>query len=236
MLESTIKLANNFYKLSIRRHEREGYSVEDLQEMNPEFIDSNSLLDTLEGLVSNEEEPNYYFRFSDTPSLTINPSFDYSNTLGIYAYPLTKEIFKRFKTRNLQMQDKKYVLIFSPKDKSKILYGSKYSRDDLNRDLLKLFDYARQHFNLTENDLNVLLSGYGFDNVDRLISAINDFNRYLKDKHGKYLFDKSHRYNSNLPYRVMGYIGRYFVPNQEVCFFSGAYLNDPIILENKYSA
>lgn len=241
-----IKLAEKLskkYKFASTRYQREGYSLDEVRDMSPNFIPARKkdALENLQQYVSDKNDPDYYFRFSDIPSLTINPIFGFSNTLGIYAHPLTRESIHKLMSGGLQMQDKEYILIFSAKDKSKIFNASKYDQNALAEDAQKLLEYAiekfpellgKEHSNFRKQ---IVSSLSGSNPVNIFISKLNDIDYYIKDNFGKYLFQADgKRYKSNLPYRILGYIGRYFVPGEEICFFSAAYLNDPIILENTF--
>ena len=222
-----------FERLAVRRHEEEGISSEEVKEQSTNFVQSKNIMDDLRPLVSDKTDPNYYMRFSNVPVATINPAFEFTSILGIYAHPLTQEKLNKLigtGSNKLQMQNKNHLLVFSPKDKTKILNFHSYTYDKFTSDLKKFYHIVNQKIPLDQKDYKELFD-ISFHDGWSLREAMQSFGDHLERKYGKEPFPNKKSYQSSLPYRLVGYQGIYY---DDAVFFSGAYINEPIVFDNKY--
>ena len=110
--------------------------------------DRNLKRDVAKSLRDYAKDPNVFISMSFLPKLGIHPAQakKFSTPLGIYSYPLqasaayyTNGDVETFTTRRLPFRESAtYILVFKPKSGSKLLYVSKYTWDDLDRDLRKV--------------------------------------------------------------------------------------------------
>lgn len=67
-------------------------------------------------------KPEYYMQFSNVNKLGINPKSGYRTPLGIYSYPVTKQIYNLFINGRLPFaQDRKYIIVFKPREDKNIV-------------------------------------------------------------------------------------------------------------------
>lgn len=99
--------------------------VKDTIAKNPEKYSEEQKAITKENLwstISKYANGQYYITFSDIAKVGVNPLSNFNTPLGVYCYPLTKEIFDDYKSGQLPFaSDRKYVCIFAPKNMSKII-------------------------------------------------------------------------------------------------------------------
>lgn len=61
-------------------------------------------------------------QFSDVNKLGINPKSGYSTPLGIYSYPITKQLYRLFIAGKLPFaQGRKYIIVFKPNEDKNIV-------------------------------------------------------------------------------------------------------------------
>jgi len=102
--------------------------------------------------------PEYFMQFSDVNKLGINPSSKYNTPLGIYSYPITKQIFRLFTKGKLPFaQDRKYIIVFKPKeDKNVIISLGKKNNGGIDDETYKAA-------------------------LDDLVPELNKFNKWIDD-------------------------------------------------------
>jgi hypothetical protein len=105
---------------------RQFLKEEELQEKTrakKEGVPLPSTSEALEKYVAEDfTAPEYFMQFSDINKLGINPSSKYNTPLGIYSYPITKQIFRLFTKGKLPFaQDRKYIIVFKPKEDKNII-------------------------------------------------------------------------------------------------------------------
>jgi hypothetical protein len=88
-----------------RRSDREGVELPDTLQQIERYVDRG-----------------FYMHFSDIEKLGINPRSLYNTPLGIYAYPITKDVFDRLKDNKLPFaSDRQHIHVFVARDPSKVL-------------------------------------------------------------------------------------------------------------------
>ena len=105
---------------------REFLKEEELEEKTraeKEGVPLPSTTEALEKYVADDfKAPEYFMQFSDINKLGINPSSKYNTPLGIYSYPITKQIFRLFTKGKLPFaQDRKYIIVFKPKEDKNVI-------------------------------------------------------------------------------------------------------------------
>jgi len=105
---------------------REFLKEEELEEKTraqKEGVPLPSTSEALEKYVAEDfTAPEYFMQFSDINKLGINPSSKYNTPLGIYSYPITKQIFRLFTKGKLPFaQDRKYIIVFKPKEDKNVI-------------------------------------------------------------------------------------------------------------------
>ena len=105
---------------------REFLKEEELEEKTraeKEGVPLPSTSEALEKYVADDfKAPEYFMQFSDINKLGINPSSKYNTPLGIYSYPITKQIFRLFTKGKLPFaQDRKYIIVFKPKEDKNVI-------------------------------------------------------------------------------------------------------------------
>lgn len=123
---------------------------------NPERNPKVSIIDVL---AKYRKRNDVYISFTALEKLGVNPSSSYSTPLGIYAYPL-KQIWDEYVEPSIVggrirktldgvvpfAGDQPHVFIFScPKQEGLITDFTRYTRNDLNRDLEKLAEVVAQY-------------------------------------------------------------------------------------------
>ena len=189
--------------------------------------------DSLSDLVSNIEDPDYYVRYSNSPLLTINTEFEQANILGIYAFPFTEKHYQKLlnKTVDMSFQDMKYVIIFKPKDKSKIINKFKYSYDDFESDMNKFYDMYFDKLSDKGKEVFGLVVEKGFLNFDNprfFLLFLEELKKHLPEEDRDKLIGKK-IYNSSIIFRDLGYHGIY--NGVEGVFFYASELEEMFIFE-----
>jgi len=224
----------NFEKLASRRYEREGVSEKEL--MNTKnYVQPKNWLLHLKKFVSSAEDPDYYIRFSGVQSLTINPRFEKANLLGIYAFAFTRNILLKLLSGEFGsvFAEAEYMMIFKPKDKSKILNKLNYSQEDFRKDLSKIRSIYFPMLSPEEENIfnTVAEQALSYFNHDRFFLMFFEQLRNEFSKLEETNFPINDQiYNSSALLMNIGYQGLY--NGKEAVFFSGAFLEDPLIFKN----
>jgi len=99
-----------------------------------------------EYLPENDRHPTHYMQFSDVNKLGINPKSTYNTPLGIYSYPITSLTYRKFARGKLPFaQDRKFVLVFKPREGANIVYSwgdennGGVSDEDFSKGVIALF-------------------------------------------------------------------------------------------------
>ena len=97
--------------------------LEEKTRAEKEGVPLPSTSEALEKYVADDfTAPEYFMQFSDVNKLGINPSSKYNTPLGIYSYPITKQIFRLFTKGKLPFaQDRKYIIVFKPKEDKNVI-------------------------------------------------------------------------------------------------------------------
>jgi hypothetical protein len=119
------------------------------------------------------DQKGLYIHFSEIPKLGINPVNEHETPHGIYAYPLHKDKISLFAI------DRNFMIIFKVKDVSTILDTSKYTEDDLRRDVKKIKDIIikAKIDDLTDSEVE--------DEIDRLFNYHASIKANVKTPAGK---------------------------------------------------
>jgi hypothetical protein len=85
-------------------------------------------------------DKDYYIQFSDIEKLGIYPHSNFNTPIGIYCYPLTKDIYKLLLQGKLPFaQERKYLILFKAKNPQKMWDVSRLmKRDEYEKFLLKI--------------------------------------------------------------------------------------------------
>jgi hypothetical protein len=206
------------------------YEKENIFPKSENYFQPKNWLLSLKQFVGSVEDPDYYIRFSGVPSLTINPRFEKANILGIYGFAFTRHLFLKILSGEFDLifSKAKYLMVFKPKDKSKILNKFNYSHSDFEKDMDKI---RKLYFpNLSDKDKII------FDKIVKEAPTFFENERFfllflerLRNQLDTDLFGKE-LYNSSKLFMDLGYHGIY--DGKEAVFFSGAFLSDPLIFEN----
>ena len=203
------------YKISKRRYEKD-----DNQEIQ---IVKNKLLE-LRRFVSDKTDPNYYLRLTTRPYLAINPSFQKANIFGIYAFPFTRLHYLKLLNKDIQFLSK-YIMVFSPKDKSKVLNKYHYSMERFVSDMETIMNLYFPDIERKDEFYKIIKECYkDFDNPRFFLMLTENLKPILPN------IAQDKLYNSNKIFRDLGYTGIY--NGIEAVFFSTSCLNDPWIIEN----
>jgi len=235
--DNILVLASYFENLASRRYEKENVSEKEFFN-NPNYVQPKNWLLHLKQFVSSEEDPDYYIRFSGVKSLTINPMFEKANLFGIYAFAFTRPLFIKLLSKEIDLifGETDFILIFKPKDKSKILNKLKYSIDDYKNDLNKIrelyFPYLSEHDENIFNEVAQQSLSY-FNHPRFFLMFFENLRKRFEPAEETNLPIGSYIYNSTAILRNIGYHGLY--DGKEAVFFSGAYLEDPLIFQNPLS-
>ena len=97
--------------------------IEEKTRAEKEGVKLPSTAEQLEKYVAKDfKSPEYYMQFSDVNKLGINPKSGYSTPLGIYSYPITKQLYRLFIAGKLPFaQGRKYIIVFKPNEDKNIV-------------------------------------------------------------------------------------------------------------------
>jgi hypothetical protein len=97
--------------------------IEEKTRAEKEGVKLPSTAEQLEKYVAKDfTKPEYYMQFSNVNKLGINPKSGYRTPLGIYSYPVTKQIYNLFINGRLPFaQDRKYIIVFKPREDKNII-------------------------------------------------------------------------------------------------------------------
>ena len=97
--------------------------IEEKTRAEKEGVKLPSTAEQLEKYVAKDfKSPEYYMQFSDVNKLGINPKSGYSTPLGIYSYPITKQLYRLFVAGKLPFaQGRKYIIVFKPNEDKNIV-------------------------------------------------------------------------------------------------------------------
>jgi hypothetical protein len=138
-------------------------------------IDTNTLAEALKPFISDEAHPRFFFTMTNINKVGLNPRSSFNTPLGVYAYPLTKEMFDSIISNTLPFAgEKPFINVFSIS--APLFNLSEYTDGDLNKDLPKiksLFpaltdDQIQEAFN-SANDPSSAISK--FWNLTRIVSG-----------------------------------------------------------------
>ena len=232
--DNILVLASYFESLASRRYVRENISEKDFLG-NSNYVQPRNWLLHLKQFVSSEEDPDYYIRFSGIDSLTINPRFEKANLFGIYAFAFTRPLFMKLLSKEFDLifGKAKYIMVFKPKDKSKVLNKLKYSVNDYMSDLNRIrelyFPYLSDHDENIFNEVAHQSMSY-FNHPRFFLMFFENLRKRFESPEETNLPLGSYIYNSTAILRNIGYHGLY--DGKEAVFFSGSYLEDPLIFQN----
>ena len=194
-------------KYAIQRYQKEHQSGRLSEEEKEKIAEEHRSISILRKFV---DVPDIFIHFSDTERASFNPRYDYKTPFGIYAYPLTSELF--FKISNFGL-NRKYIHIYR-------FFGNKldtneYNEDDFSTDYKLLYtnykkiseeefkeyiEYARENRRISE-----------MWNITRMIAKQDAFvwSSILKDLLGyDYVVDISGVVHPSEPYQAVCLISK----------------------------
>jgi len=232
-MNNLFKLAS-FFEYAVRRYEKENISEKEFISLD-NYVQPKNWLLSLKRFVSSIEDPEYYIRYSNIPSLTINPRFEKANLLGIYAFAFTRPMYLKLLSNELGLifDEAKYILIFKPKDKSKILNKINYTIKDFINDINKIKELYFPTLSTKGQDIfnNVVKNSFSyFDNERFFLLFFEELrSEFAKEDESGLPFGKE-IYDSSKLLMDLGYQGLY--NGKEAVFFSGSFTEDPLIFDN----
>ena len=129
--------------------------------------DKNPKISAYEALKKYKDNPDIYITFTDLNKVGIKPITDYDTPNGIYTYPL-KEIWKqnidKYKnTWNIPYAARReYIHVLEYNGKTKFLedMSKNYTKDDYNKDIVKIKDIFFKRFNPKKYKSNLNINTY----------------------------------------------------------------------------
>lgn len=151
--------------------------IEEATRASKEKVTLPSATEILEGYISDSDVPRYFMQFSDTNKLGINPKSKYNTPLGIYSYPITKEMIEKFKIGKLPFaQKRKNIIIFKARNPNRIIVnrgpGNKGGLEDDKFFTLALKLFSEEGVSATSNitlyrEFSKLKNGWILTDVDK---------------------------------------------------------------------
>lgn len=94
----------------------------------------------VEDVLAKYVDKNYFVQFSDIEKLGINPKSKFNTPLGIYAYPLTKDIYQDWLDNTLPFAgNRKHIILFKPTSEHGIVEVDDSGRSNFDEQALSAF-------------------------------------------------------------------------------------------------
>lgn len=146
--------------------------------LNSLFLEAKYGTSKVNSILQQYVDKGCFIQFSDIEKLGINPRSEFNTPLGIYAYPLTNDIYRQFRQNSIPFaSDRKYIILFKPENLNIVSVDSKGNSDwgleDTNeffenpqleetikskildeRNILKIFERTKLDYSIEANSLS----------------------------------------------------------------------------------
>lgn len=182
------------------------------QEMSP--LNVSMFRKTFEKAKSN----GIYLQFSDAESLVVKPMATH-NYRGIYGWNIANFSFEEFvKVVPSMWANRKFIILFKPKDANKLLVASKYSKEELKADLDSLLGMLDgEQYDFLHDNMDTFLSSepyYGL--VDAIEATFTETGRSIQN----------YKTGSAVPVKGLNYATKYMIE----LGYEGVLLTEEIVM------